>query len=130
MSASLPGSTNPNARFSAKEIRAIRVAWRKGKITCRELAAKYGCNMKTIYRIVRGETYKTKGHCKVDNKARKTKKGERHPCHVLTEADVIEIRRCLSAGSRRREMAEKYGVTAHHIGAIQRGIFWKHLPIS
>lgn len=54
--------------------------------------------------------------------------GEQHCCAILTEADVLEIRR-VYAGVRSgyRSIGEQYGVSAEQIGAILRGETWKHL---
>jgi hypothetical protein len=43
----------------------------------------------------------------------------------LTQSDVDEIRRRRSAGESARDIAEEFGVSTSHVGAIARGTFWK-----
>lgn len=55
--------------------------------------------------------------------------GERHPCHVLTNEQVIEMRRAYAAGeANQRELAEQYGYHIVNVGLIIRRRIWKHLP--
>lgn len=55
-------------------------------------------------------------------------KGELVGGCVLTEANVITIRRRYAAGGIRQEdLAAEYGVTRSNIGAIIRGRSWAHL---
>lgn len=51
--------------------------------------------------------------------------GEAHPMHVLTAADVREIRRRHDEGMSARELAASYGVTRNHIGSICARRAWK-----
>lgn len=46
---------------------------------------------------------------------------------VLSEMDVLEIRRLRSAGVKRRVVAEQFGVTVFNIKAIDLRKSWKHL---
>ena len=98
MSCSLPGTFNPNARFSREEVAAIRSTWRNGEETCAALADRYGVDQKTIYKMVRGESYRDPEYLQPPNTERSTKKGERHPGHRLTESEVGEIKRLISDG--------------------------------
>ncbi len=52
--------------------------------------------------------------------------GEKHPCHKLTEKQVLEIRRDYRHGLS-RPLAEKYGVSRSNIIVIAKGKSWKHL---
>jgi len=53
-------------------------------------------------------------------------KGASHGAALLTDADVINIRR-LSVHTKRRELAKRYGVANNTIAAILTGVTWKHL---
>lgn len=54
-------------------------------------------------------------------------RGEEHPAHRLTEAQVLEIRAQGAAGARHRELARRYGVSRALISTIIRGEAWAHL---
>jgi predicted DNA-binding protein YlxM (UPF0122 family) len=58
-------------------------------------------------------------------------RGEKAPNAVLTEADVLEVRRLFfSDGLRSKELAEKFEVSGSTIQGIIKRRKWKHLPIS
>lgn len=46
---------------------------------------------------------------------------------VLTEADVIEIRRLIGAGVRNGPLADRFGVSISTIHLIRHGKTWRHL---
>lgn len=127
MSCRLPGESNPNAHFSQQDVRKIRILWGTGLLTCEQIARTYRCSERTIYGIVRGQTYTEEGFKRVDNKSRLTKKGERHSQAKLTEAQVREIRRLLAEGASRATVAAQFGLSAGYVGAIQRRINWCHV---
>jgi uncharacterized protein YerC len=56
-----------------------------------------------------------------------THRGEN--CHkaILTEADVLEVRKLLDAGHIQKEIAAMYGVCRSTIGEIKRGKSWAHM---
>lgn len=54
-------------------------------------------------------------------------RGETHNRAKLTEDDVREIRRLLAAGVARKDIAQRFGVTAPHIGHIKFGRLWAHI---
>lgn len=52
-------------------------------------------------------------------------RGERTHSHKLTAADVLEIRRCLSAGTMSSpEIADRFGISRLHVNAIRRRDVW------
>ena len=52
--------------------------------------------------------------------------GERHPCHKLTDAQVVAIRERWDAGGvLQRTLAAEFGVTRGLIGMIVRRVAWK-----
>jgi hypothetical protein len=54
-------------------------------------------------------------------------KGESHGKAKLTEADVLEIRRRLSAGELQSVLAKDFEVSPAHVSMIQSGKTWSHL---
>lgn len=128
MSGCLPGSSNPTARLSVDQIKIIRREWSLGQVTCRALAARFGVCLRTMYGIVRGETYVDPEYCPPLNANRDTKKGERHNMARLSAADVVEIRRLIKKGGMTlTAIGEMFGVSRSHIGGIRRGRFWRHV---
>jgi hypothetical protein len=53
--------------------------------------------------------------------------GEDHPNALLTEQDVVRIRRLLKSRGP-TEIGKMFGVTKHCIFDIKRGRSWKHVP--
>ena len=54
--------------------------------------------------------------------------GIRAPVAKLTEAQVIAIRRAYAAGGTTyKELAQRYGISLHHVGGIVKRRFWPHL---
>lgn len=53
--------------------------------------------------------------------------GDSHPMAILGAADVIEIRRRLTEGARRADMANAYGVSLAAVHDIASGRSWRHL---
>lgn len=58
----------------------------------------------------------------------RTAKGERHGCAKLNEADVSDIRSCLAAGAKGRDLAKRFGVSESTISLIKRGKKWNSCP--
>jgi DNA-binding XRE family transcriptional regulator len=55
-------------------------------------------------------------------------RGERAANSILTEPEVIEIRRLYAAGGiSHREIGERFGVSREAIGLITRGEHWRHV---
>ena len=54
--------------------------------------------------------------------------GEKNPNNVLSEADVMNIRRSYYDGASAKRLAEEYHTTAGYVYAIVWGKTWKHLP--
>lgn len=53
------------------------------------------------------------------------RRGEKHPMSKLTEGEAVEIRR--NATRPRKELAEQYGVSEHHVSDIIHGRTWAHV---
>lgn len=128
MGGSLPGEKNPHARFSREQVREIRAVWARGETTCADIARTHGVQEKTIYLMVRGATYRDPAYQQPANRDRFTKKGERHPLHRLSVADVVEIKRLIAGGQHTlTAIGERFGVSRSHVGGIKRGKFWRHV---
>lgn len=54
--------------------------------------------------------------------------GEKHGMHVLTESEVMEMRRLRSQGFTTKELGPMFGVTQGCASQVTRGHTWKHLP--
>ena len=55
--------------------------------------------------------------------------GEKHPSHILTEKDVIEVKRLILAGERVIDIARRYPeVSRYAISDIRRGKSWRLIP--
>lgn len=59
----------------------------------------------------------------------KTNRGEKHPSHKVTEAQVREMR-ALSRRMRPRQIAELYGISRRQVAAIVSGESWSHVPME
>jgi hypothetical protein len=72
-----------------------------------------------------------------DNTADMIAKGRRHQPRVqgdsvpnarLSASDVVSIRKMSEAGMAKKDIADRFGVTAQHIGDIVNRKWWKHVP--
>lgn len=58
-------------------------------------------------------------------------RGERHAMAVLTEDDVLEIRRAYEAGEATQyDLAEQYGVHQFAIWSVVNGRTWRHVAVG
>jgi len=128
MGGRLSGGANPNARLTADQVAQVRGEWTRGNVTCADLARRFDVGQRTIYGIVRGETYKDGSYKPPPNTSRATKKGEKHPGHRLTESQVLEIKQLIADGGMTlTAIGARFGVTRSHVGAIKAGRFWRHV---
>mgnify|MGYP001558947747 CR=1 FL=1 len=56
-----------------------------------------------------------------------TPRGEKHPNHILTEIQVLDIRRFMVQGVKKSDLAHKFGVSKSTIYAIHTRKIWKWL---
>lgn len=54
-------------------------------------------------------------------------RGSRNGQAVLTEPQVLEIRRQLRAGEKQEDIAASFGISSSHISGIKTGRAWSHL---
>jgi hypothetical protein len=56
-------------------------------------------------------------------------RGERHPCHVLSDEKVIEMRTAYANGGvTQAALGRRYGIHEETVGLIIRRRIWSHLP--
>lgn len=73
-------------------------------------------------------TWKTRAANFADEERHGTlRHGENHHCAKLTEADVINIRRAVTRGTRPHILAERYGVSSSTIVDIRKRRSWRRL---
>lgn len=53
--------------------------------------------------------------------------GEDHPAAVITESDVLEMRRLRQSGWSNKDLAYVYGISASHVCNIISGRKWAHV---
>lgn len=65
----------------------------------------------------------------IDDKVAKGRqmKGEAVPNSIVTEAEVIEMRRRHAAGEMQKDLAVEFGISRPTMSNIIRGVTWKHL---
>ena len=128
MSRGQPGPKHPRAKFTWKQVRSIRALWRQGDLFAKELAQEYGCSRWTIQQIVTNRCYTDPTYKRIDGmRDRQPRKGDRHPMHKLTAADVREIRDLLASGWSKTVLGRRFRVHRTTIGLMARGITWKHV---
>ncbi|GIV82565.1 MAG: hypothetical protein KatS3mg051_1919 [Anaerolineae bacterium] len=54
-------------------------------------------------------------------------RGEANANAKLTETAVREIRTLAAQGAKRRELAERYGISVNTVGQVIRGEIWRHV---
>jgi transcriptional regulator with XRE-family HTH domain len=60
------------------------------------------------------------------NAGRSYQRGMDRPAAKLTDQQIIEIRNAYAAGTKQRDLAERYGVTQGLISGIVNGRRWRH----
>lgn len=134
-----PGESNPAAKFTAEEVKAIWNAYAAGGITQAELAKMYNTSQPVIGGIVRGESWSTvtggavssaggRRELERRNRVANCRRGEGHPFSKLTEKDVLEIKRLASVdGLSGRKISSLFGVSVSVVCDILRGDSWSHV---
>jgi len=90
-----------------------------------KLARRFGVSIGTMSDLIRGRTW---SHLPGATQVRKERRGENSAAAKLTAEAVYEIRREMSRGAFRSDLARKYGVTSTTIRSVELGLSWKHLP--
>ncbi len=55
-------------------------------------------------------------------------RGSSNPSSVMSECDVVTVKKMLANGVRGTEIAKRFGVSPSAICLINRGKKWKHVP--
>ena len=124
-----------NKKLTEQDIVDICELYASGDYTQKELAKMYGIANCTVSNIVNGFTWKNVNRPIADYMPQEVKvkklqshTGETHPCHVLTEEDVINIRKIWANSISQKDLARRYGVSLYTIVSIIAQHSWKHLP--
>ena len=129
-------------KMSESDVISMRELYANGGYTIRELAEKFGIAPVTAWKILRGYSYqKVTGGEAVNNpdgnhvRKQKALKGNDHPMHILTDKDVMDIRRKIAKdgvhGKKMglyEEIAKQYNVSVPTIASVSASANWKHLP--
>ncbi len=103
---------------------SIRERYERGESST-SLATEFGVSTTTIRNAVlaAGGTIRPRG------RARGSAVGEQSGVSVLTEADVMELRRRYATGTASlRELGKEFGVTGETVRGAVTGRHWSHLP--
>lgn len=121
------GEQHWRAKFRDSDIPKIRQVYCDDKkLSCAELAKRYGVESENIRLIATGASYShLSGPISADNRERR--QGENHAIAKLTNEQVREIRRLDAAGVPRKRLAISFGVSHGNVGAICRRTAWRHV---
>ena len=127
-------------KLSADDANDMRELYQSGDFTIKTLSEMYGCAASTAFRIINGYSYqKITGGEPVQPEKRfwkkEGKKGSEHPMHVLTEKDVLAIRKKVANGfvpgqkmKLYKALSNRFRVSEVTIASIATQQSWKHLP--
>lgn len=119
--------------YSDELVQEMRRLYSSGLCSYKELTEKYGISSGYLSRIMTGTARKKATGGEPVEIGRRIAPlhghpGESHPMHVLTEEDVINIRKVWADGASEKELADSYKVSISTISAIVCNRTWKHLP--
>ena len=129
-------------KLSGSDALDMRELYTSGDYTIRDLAEMYKIAPTTAWKIIRGFSYQsvTGGEPAELPGGKHTfkqepLKGVDHPGHILSEDDVMAIRRKVAKdgiyGNKMmlyRALANKYGVSEITIASVATSASWRHLP--
>jgi hypothetical protein len=115
-------------KLSEKQVLEIRFALaQKRAPTYPQLAKIYGVSNHDIYMVAHGYAWGHIGGPRVDSQ-RPKRRGEEHGRAVLTEADVLLVRKLAKAGSLDADdLAARFGVQRAAISKIIKRRTWRHI---
>lgn len=121
------GEDHHGRKLIAKEVRYIRQAYAEGKATQKELAEEYEIRQSAVSGIVNHRLWRH-----IDPVPEMphsgSLKGEAHRNTMLSEGDVLRIRRLVAAGkAKKSELAREYSVAPRTIRDIVNRVTWKHI---
>jgi group I intron endonuclease len=111
-------------KLTDEQIGEIIDLWTEHGVTQDEIAAQFGVSTILVSHVIRGiGRFKRPGQPKPERKIRRGKP------KLLSETDIIEIRRLRADGNGIEWLAERYGVSRGLIGNIVNGLkAYAHLP--
>lgn len=118
------GEDASNARLTADQVLEIRRRYADGS-TQSDLSAEFGVGQPSIHRIVSGKEWMSVGGPITDGSERRSR-GSNHHRATVTEDQVREIR-SLHGTMKRKELAERFGITECAVKKILSRQTWKHL---
>lgn len=137
----LAGERVKTHKITESDVVTIREMSMRG-VSRKKIAAKFCVRESTINRITSGKRWASApGPIHTPDNPYKRKEpiynylaehpelsvGERNGRAILTEDDVREIRRLISAGKTQKEIAAHFGVKKATVSAIATGRNWKHV---
>lgn len=121
-----PGSKlTPQAISEAQQLRDQ--GWKLA-----DLGGRYGVSLSTIGRALQGLTWvaQSEGYVSAVKRGGERKHGENHHRSKVNDTVVAEMRALHAAGSRREEIAERFGLSKSQTQRILTGEAWPHLPAT
>lgn len=119
-------TTGLNGTFSAEDVISIRQAVSAGE-RISSVAKRLGVHTSSIQAVVTGKTYvDVAGPLKPTGPEARLL-GEKNHSSVLTEDEVISIRKAVADGYSHRAVAAKFGVSMRAIHKIVHRETWRHI---
>lgn len=116
------GSEIYNSKLTDESVLRI-LELRKSGLSAQSIADDFGISDTLIYRIEAGKTWK---HLNIPMRE-KMILGSSRPNSLLTESDVLDIRKRYTEGETQRSIAKRFGVHFSNINAIIKRKTWKHI---
>lgn len=113
------------AKLTTRAVEWARERYDRGGVTCRELADAAGVSHASMYAALIGKTWRRAGGPLMQPIP--GRRGEKHGMAKLSRQQVVEIKRLLSGGLSRTDIATRFGVSYGCIDAIEKGRTWRHV---
>jgi len=123
------GEKNPQSQLTDRQVRRIKRLLLNGH-TRKEIANKFGVNEAVVGFISENKNWKHVPWPKIRHKKVNKHAGERNGRALLTEDQVVEIKKQLLDNKRLKDIAVSFGVGDHVIRFIKKGLTWKHVEIN
>jgi hypothetical protein len=124
------GEGLPQSKLTAAAVLRIRTRYAAGGITMTALAREFGISLGTIQDVLKGHRYAhVPGALNLtDRRKDRQARGERVPCHKLTEAAVVAIRARFAEGEvTKAALGRQFGVGRTTIHKVLAGRQWAHV---
>lgn len=118
------GTTHPRTAMTEELVLKMRDL-RAAGLTHRQLSQEFGTSMGSVAAITSGRTW---AHVGGPLTPSRSGPGSSNPAAMLSEADVLEIRRTYSSGEATiKQLADRFGVTQGTVAHILHRRTWRHL---